>query len=88
VSREPLTAQQIPYLISGGVGGLFFLGLGAMLWLSADLRDEWRRLDAIERNTRGLVDVGEIDGDPFVASVEATPSTEVEPPRRKPLVAR
>lgn len=49
VSREPLTAQQIPYVVSGGIGGLFLLGLGATLWLSADLRDEWRKLDRIER---------------------------------------
>ena len=52
VGREALTAQQIPYIISGGIGGLFLLGLGAMLWLSADLRDEWRKLDAIERQLR------------------------------------
>jgi hypothetical protein len=49
VSREGLTAQQIPYVISGGIGGLFLLGVGGILWLSADLRDEWRKLDAIER---------------------------------------
>jgi hypothetical protein len=66
VSEEPLTAQQIPYVISGGVGGLFLLGLGAMLWLSADLRDEWRRLDAIERNTRSLRTSEPDDSDPFV----------------------
>jgi hypothetical protein len=52
VSSQALTAQQVPYIISGGIGGLFLLGVGAMLWLSADLRDEWRKLDAIERNTR------------------------------------
>lgn len=40
-------AAQIPYLISGGLLGLFFLGLGGTLWLSADLRDEWRKLDDI-----------------------------------------
>lgn len=44
------TGEQIPYVVSGGIVGLFLLGLGAMLWLSADLRDEWRKLDAIERH--------------------------------------
>jgi len=44
------TAEQIPYVVSGGMTGLFLLGLGALLWLSADLRDEWRKLDAIERH--------------------------------------
>lgn len=48
VSDTPYTAQQIPYLASNGLGGIFLLGLGAMLWLSADLRDEWRKLDSIE----------------------------------------
>lgn len=47
VGGEALTAQQVPYLISGGIGGLFLLGLGGLLWLSADLRDEWRKLDEI-----------------------------------------
>lgn len=50
VSRTPFTAEQIPYVMSGGLGGLFLLGLGATLWLSADLRDEWRVLDHIRRN--------------------------------------
>ena len=44
VSNTAYTAEQIPYVLSGGLGGIFFLGLGAMLWLSADLRDEWRLL--------------------------------------------
>jgi hypothetical protein len=44
------TGKQLPYVVSGGMGGLFLLGLGAMLWLSADLRDEWRKLDAIDRH--------------------------------------
>ena len=51
VRDEALTQKQIPYVISGGIGGLFLLAVGAMLWLSADLRDEWRKLDAIERST-------------------------------------
>jgi hypothetical protein len=43
----------IPYLISGGIGGLFLLGFGATLWLSADMRDEWRKLDRLERLMTG-----------------------------------
>jgi hypothetical protein len=48
VSGTPLMAEQAPYIVSGGIGGLFLLGLGATLWISADLRDEWRKLDRIE----------------------------------------
>ncbi|MGQ0843749.1 MAG: hypothetical protein ACT4QF_06405 [Sporichthyaceae bacterium] len=42
-------AEQTRYITAGGIGGLFLLGLGATLWISADLRDEWRKLDRIER---------------------------------------
>ena len=49
VSGAAFPAQQIPYVVSGGLFGLFLLGLGGVLWLSADLRDEWRKLDDLER---------------------------------------
>jgi hypothetical protein len=48
VSGSAYLAEQAPYIVSGGVGGVFFLGIGATLWISADLRDEWRKLDRIE----------------------------------------
>ena len=52
VSDTVYPAEQLPYLVSAGVGGLFLLGLGATLWVSADLRDEWRKLDRIEQAVR------------------------------------
>lgn len=53
VSNQQVPAGQIPYIISGGLGGLFLLGLASVLWLSADLRDEWRQLhDIAERLDR------------------------------------
>jgi hypothetical protein len=48
VSGSAYLAEQAPYIVSGGIGGVFFLGVGATLWISADLRDEWRKLDRIE----------------------------------------
>jgi len=48
VSNSSLLAEQTRYIVSGGIGGIFLLGLGATLWISADLRDEWRKLDRIE----------------------------------------
>lgn len=48
VSDTAYVAEQVPYVASGGVGGLFLLAVGATLWVSADLRDEWRKLDRIE----------------------------------------
>jgi hypothetical protein len=47
VSGSSLTTEQIPYLASGAVGGLFALGVAATLWLSADLKDEFAKLDEI-----------------------------------------
>jgi len=47
VSDHLLPSEQIPYLASYGILGLFFLGAATTLWLSADLRDEWRKLDSI-----------------------------------------
>ncbi len=41
-ARTEYIAGQIPYLISGGLVGLMLLTVAAVLWISADLRDEWR----------------------------------------------
>jgi hypothetical protein len=49
VANSVLLAEQTRYITTGGIGGIFLLGLGATLWISADLRDEWRKLDRIER---------------------------------------
>jgi hypothetical protein len=53
VSSTEYPAEQMPFILSGGIGGIFFLGLGATLWLSADLRDEWNKLNRIEDALRG-----------------------------------
>jgi hypothetical protein len=42
-------AGQIPYVISGGLAGVFLIAVASTLWLSADLRDEWRKLDRLEQ---------------------------------------
>lgn len=49
VSSTTYPSEQIPYVVSGAMTGLFLLGVGIMLWLSADLRDQWRRIDAVAR---------------------------------------
>jgi hypothetical protein len=54
LSGKGLPSEQIPYLASGAVFGLFLLGVGGTLWLSADLRDEWRKLDQISVDIRDL----------------------------------
>ncbi|WP_293769676.1 hypothetical protein [Sporichthya sp.] len=44
VSGTEHVAKQLPYIISGGLTGIFLLGVAGVLWISADLRDEWREL--------------------------------------------
>lgn len=47
VSDQIYPAAQLPYIASGGIGGALMVALGATLLISADLRDEWQRLDDI-----------------------------------------
>jgi len=54
VSSKVYPGEQIPYVVSAGLGGLFLLGVGAVLWISADLRDEWRKLDEIDTSLDGI----------------------------------
>jgi hypothetical protein len=48
VAHTKYTPDALAYLISGGLGGVFLLGVGALLYSSADMHDEWRKLDRIE----------------------------------------
>jgi len=52
VSGTRVPGEQVPYVLSGGIVGLFLLGLGATFWLSADLRDEWRKLHEISADLK------------------------------------
>src|SRR5438067_961172 len=49
VSREALVAKQLPYLISGGIGGIALVGFGAMLVGTEDLKRTQERVDHLER---------------------------------------
>jgi hypothetical protein len=48
VSRESLVAKQIPYLISGGIGGIALVGIGAVFLGTEDIRRDSGRLDRLE----------------------------------------
>lgn len=56
VSRHVLPAAQMPYVLSGGLAAILLVGVGATLWLSADLRDEWRHLDQLEKRLESRVE--------------------------------
>jgi hypothetical protein len=49
VSREALPAKQIPYLVSGGIGGMFLAVLGAYFLGAQQLRSDSGRLDRLEQ---------------------------------------
>jgi hypothetical protein len=49
VSREALPAKQIPYLVSGGIGGVFLAVLGAYFLGTQQMRNDSGRLDRVER---------------------------------------
>ena len=69
-------AKQLPYLISGGVGGLFLLGVAAALLFSADLGAT--RADIAE--LRGVVE--DLSGQ--IADLQATLDAKPAPaPRRR-----
>jgi hypothetical protein len=55
--------DQLSYLGSGGIGGLFLLGMGATLLLSADLHDDWRKLSRVETELRRIGDLLEHGSD-------------------------
>jgi hypothetical protein len=47
VANTSYLAEQIPYVVSGGILAVILMALAATLWLSADMRDEWRKLDQL-----------------------------------------
>ena len=77
VADHRYLADQLSLIMSAGIGGLGCLGFGAGLILSADLHDEWRKLDRLEER---LVEVPErarlleVDVEPQPLEESATPS--------------
>lgn len=54
VSREAIPAKQIPYLVSGGIGGIFLAVLGAYFLGTQEMRNDSGRLDRLERMVEEL----------------------------------
>ena len=85
-SRTPYPAEQLPYMISGGVLGIFCLGSAAALYLSADMRDEWRKLNSIDVSLKQLVGTTTVDV-ATPAAAEPAPSAQVDEPDTAPVPA-
>lgn len=48
ISGEALVAKQMPFLISGGLGGMLLVGIGAVFLATEDMRRDSGRLDRLE----------------------------------------
>ena len=57
VSGETLVAKQLPYLISGGLGGIVLIGAGVGVLIAEDLRAERARIGRLEAN---LLEIGDV----------------------------
>jgi hypothetical protein len=84
VSGTGLVAEQNPYLISAGLGGVALLVLGCTLWISADMHDEWRRLDALsELLDERLPHAAALDAEPVATTDQPAPARS-RVPRTRP----
>ena len=54
ISGQSIVAKQLPYLISGGIGGVALVGAGAALIATEDLRRYRDRLDRVESMVEDL----------------------------------
>lgn len=61
VSNTPYVAKQLPYVVSGGLLGVCLVGIAAAMWLSADLRDEWRELRGLRLTLREEFEAAALD---------------------------
>jgi hypothetical protein len=87
VSDSPYVAEGLSYVMSGGIGGLFLLGAGATLLITADLHDGWRKLDRVEQALR---ETGAIPTVPTAAPVpvaEEQLDAEAQPEMRQVALA-
>lgn len=48
VANEALVAKQIPYLVSGGIGGMVLVAVGAFLLGTDDIRKQLNRIEQLE----------------------------------------
>lgn len=74
LTDTPNPDDQLPLILSGGIGGVFLLGMAATFWLSADLRDEWCKLDSIDEALRDLAGGSAVDVEVVVRGEQSEPN--------------
>lgn len=90
VSGSPFVAEELAYIASGGLGGLFLLGAGVTLILRAELHDQWRKLDDVESAIRERTEAHEVHAAEVAtgSNGSAGGSANERPRRRAPLTPR
>jgi hypothetical protein len=85
VSREAQPGKQIPYLVSGGVGGMFLAVLGAYFLGTQELRRDSGRLDRLEGMVEDLHGalLRRPDAPDLTANGNAAAPAQAEGPSRK-----
>ena len=83
-----LVEQQMPYIISGGILGVFLLALGGVLWLSADLRDDWREVRELKHQVTRIADQQERVSLEMSHSVDGPDTAPLQVVRRRPARSR
>ena len=84
VSREAVPAKQIPYLVSGGIGGMFLAVLGAYFLATQELRRDSGRLDRLEQMVQDLHEalLRRPDAPDLTAFAPSTNGTSTAPARK------
>jgi hypothetical protein len=77
VSRESIVEKQIPYLVSGGIGGVLLCVVGAYFLGTEELRKDSGRLDRLESMVQQLHEALLVPRDGVPEPVGAVP-TDVE----------
>lgn len=77
VSGTPVVAKQIPYVVSGGIGGVLLAILGAYFLGTEELRKDSGRLDRLERQVADLHEVllSRADAPAVASHTSEAPST-------------
>jgi hypothetical protein len=88
VSREALPGKQIPYLVSGGIGGVFLAVVGAYVLGIQALRTDSGRIDRLERMVEELHQalLRRPDAPDLTAGNGATGRTQASGPARRVVV--